>query len=186
MLERFRDKTRDEFAENLNAAGIGAVLAGRKRPEEKIGRTLYRRSMGIIKITADSPIRFINVIKRDSTAQFPKQWWFHLVAPTGNPIPKSRSVDIQTDRKSSLAMLQDKAEEIWKNKDGDHRLARDISSNKEFTPLVLDMGNIRIRTLHGDFSGWSIEIDNKFEMSAERWKTLEMIAQTCVKSATDS
>ena len=96
MKERFRDKTRDQFAEKLTAIGVRAILSNRERPEEKIGNRMMRRSLGIIDIDDGGPITFVNIIKQDGTDKSPPRWWFYLGVPSDKQLPKSRSVNIRT------------------------------------------------------------------------------------------
>ena len=48
--------------------------------------------------------------------------------------------------------------------------------------LAIGVGNIRVKTLHDDFNGWSIEIDRKFKLTVENWKSLNRLAEISVDS----
>ena len=62
MREKIRDKTRDEFAKQLDQIGVTAIISDRERPEERVGNRTLRRSLGIIDIpNEDGPIKWINI-----------------------------------------------------------------------------------------------------------------------------
>ena len=61
--ENFRDKSRDDFHKHLLTLGINASLSERGALEEKLLNPWHRRSLGVIKINSDSPIKYINIMK---------------------------------------------------------------------------------------------------------------------------
>jgi hypothetical protein len=177
-----RDKTRDELADMLNAAGVKASLSDRERSEEKIGNKLLRHSLGIIDIESDGLIRFINIVKEDGDDERGAQFWFYLGVPGDRPVPKSDSVDIRTRRKKSFGLVGKVTGVTWNGEDRASGLANTLSDDDEIEQLAAKIGDIRVETLHDDFTGWSIEIDRKFEPTADRWKALEKIANISAKS----
>ena len=176
MREKLRDKTRDQLAENLNGIGVTATLSERDRPEEKVGNRLFRRSLGIIDIADDGLIRWINIIKQDRKKDSPPRWWIYLGIPVDKQLPKSRSVNIRTNRKKSFPLFGRIIGVTWKGEDRNHGLAKKLSDDVETDNLAVGIGNIRVQTLHEEFSGWSIEIDRKFEPTPEIWKSLQRVA----------
>ena len=176
MREKLRDKTRDQLAENLNGIGVTATLSERDRPEEKVGNRLFRRSLGIIDIADDGLIRWINIIKKDRQKDSPPRWWVYLGIPVDKQLPKSRSVNIRTKRKKSFPLFGRIIGVTWKGEDRNHGLAKKLSDDVETDNLAVGIGNIRVQTLHEEFSGWSIEIDRKFEPTPEIWKSLQRVA----------
>ena len=60
--EKFRDKSRDDLAQNLNSLGVKAQMLERKVIQEKIGDVWWMRRLGVIEID-EGPIKCINVIK---------------------------------------------------------------------------------------------------------------------------
>ena len=176
MREKLRDKTRDQLAENLNSIGVTATLSERDRPEEKVGNRLFRRSLGIIDIVDDGLIRWINIIKQDRKKDSPPRWWIYLGIPVDKQLPKSRSVNIRTNRKKSFPLFGRIIGVTWKGEDRNHGLAKKLSDDVETDNLAVGIGNIRVQTLHEEFSGWSIEIDRKFEPTPEIWKSLQRVA----------
>lgn len=183
MREKFRDKIRDEFTKQLNDIGVTAIVSDRKRSEEKVGNRVMRRSLGIIDLPdEDGPIKWINIIKQDRTDKQPPRWWFYFGAPTDKPLPKSRSVNIKTKRKKSFPLFGKIIGVTWKGQDRNHGLANKLSNDTETDNLAIGVGNIRVKTLHEEFSGWSIEIDRKFNLTRENWKSLKRVAEISIDS----
>ena len=182
MREKLRDKTRDQLAENLNGIGVTATLSERDRPEEKVGNRLFRRSLGIIDIADDGLIKWINIIKKDQQKDSPPRWWVYLGIPADKQLPKSRSVNIRTKRKKSFPLFGRIIGVTWKGEDRNHGLAKKLSDDVETDNLAVGIGNIRVQTLHEEFSGWSIEIDRKFEPTPEIWISLQRVAGISVGS----
>ena len=183
MREKIRDKTRDEFAKQLDQIGVTAIISDRKRPEERVGNRTLRRSLGIIDIpNEDGPIKWINIIKQDRTDKHPPRWWFYLGVPGDKPLPKSRSVNIKTKRKKSFPLFGKIIGVTSKGQDRNHGLATKLSNDTETDNLAIGVGNIRVKTLHDDFNGWSIEIDRKFKLTVENWKSLNRLAEISVDS----
>ena len=175
MREKIRDKTRDVLADHLNSIGVEASLSERKRPEESIGNKWWRRSLGVIDI-ATGPISFINVVKKDRSKDSPPKWWIFLCVPHDKELPESRSVNIRTKRRKSFPIFGSVVGVDWKGEDRGHGLAKKLSDDQQTDNLAADIGNIRLQTLHDDFSGWSIEIDRKINPTREQWESLERIA----------
>ena len=182
MREKLRDKTRDTLAERLNTIGVTATLSERGRPEEKVGNRRFRRSLGIIDIADEGLVKWINIIKQDRQKDSPPRWWFYLGVPTDKPLPKSRSVNIKTKRKKSFPLFGKIIGVTWKGQDRNHGLANKLSNDTETDNLAIGVGNIRVQTLHDEFSGWSIEIDRKFELTIENWKSLKRVAEISIDS----
>ena len=65
LKEKFRDKSRDNLYQNLLDIGLDCELAERGINEEKLFNPWHRRSLGIININSEYPIKYINIIKRD-------------------------------------------------------------------------------------------------------------------------
>jgi len=101
MKEIFRDKSRDELAQNLNSLGIRADLAERGRTEEKVENSWYQRSLGIIDVP-EGLVRWINILKKDGSKNSPPRWWVILCIPDERPLSNHKAVDIKTIRKKSL------------------------------------------------------------------------------------
>ncbi len=182
MLEKLRDKTRDKLAERLNTIGVTATLSERDRPEEKIGNRRFRRSLGIIDIADEGLIKWINIIKQDRQKDSPPRWWIYFGVPGDMQLPKSRSVNIRTKRKKSFPLFGKIIGVTWKGQDRNHGLAKKLSDDDETDNLAIGIGNIRVQTLHEEFSGWSIEVDRRFEPTPEFWNSLQRVADISVIS----
>ena len=76
-----RDKTRDNLYKNFLEIGLDCELAERGIPEDKLNNPWYLRSLGVIKINSDSPIKYVNIIKRDRSKDSPPKWWNHFAIP---------------------------------------------------------------------------------------------------------
>ena len=182
MREKLRDKTRDTLAERLNTIGVTATLSERDRPEEKVGNRRFRRSLGIIDIADEGLVKWINIIKQDRQKNSPPRWWVYLGLPGDRQIPESRSVNIRTKRKKSFPLFGKIVGVTWKGQDRNHGLAKKLSDDVETDNLATGIGNIRVQTLHEEFSGWSIEIDRRFDPTPEIWESLQRVADISVRS----
>ena len=171
-----RDKTRDNLYKNFLEIGLDCELAERGIPEDKLNNPWYLRSLGVIKINSDSPIKYVNIIKRDRSKDSPPKWWIFLCVPHDKELPESRSVNIRTKRRKSFPIFGSVVGVDWKGEDRGHGLAKKLSDDQQTDNLAADIGNIRLQTLHDDFSGWSIEIDRKINPTREQWESLERIA----------
>ena len=183
MKEQLRDKTRDELAEHLNTIGIDAVLSARGRPHEDVGNKWWRRSLGVIDLSG-GPIGWINVIKKDRSDKSPPRWWMFLGVPDSREIPESRSVNIKTKRKKSFPIFGKVIGVTWKGSGHGQMLAHELSIDQEIDNLAAEIGNLRVETLHGDFSGWTIEVDRKIAPTKSQWAALEKIAGICTRTST--
>jgi|TARA_B110000196_G_scaffold249120_1_gene218231 hypothetical protein len=182
MEDRFRDKTRDELAKHLNRIGINAVLSPRGLPHESVGNKWWRRSQGIIELSG-GPIGWINIIKKDRSKDSPPKWWVFLGISDTRAIAQSRSVNIKTKRKKSFPIFGKVTSVTWEGQDRDLGLAHELSMDNEVKELATKLGNIRVQTLHDEFSGWVIEIDRKIAPTREQWGTLEKIAGVCLRTS---
>jgi hypothetical protein len=135
MREKLRDKTRDNLAEQLNAIGINATLSERDRTEEKVGNRLFRRSLGIIDITDDGLIKWINIIKQDRQKDSPPRWWIYLGVPGDMQLPKSRSVNIRTKRKNPFHFSEKLSASPGKDKIATTGLQRNFRTTSKLTTL---------------------------------------------------
>ena len=175
MRERFRDKTRDTLAEALNGIGVGAEMAERDRPEEKLGLHLFRRSLGVIDITK-SPITWVNVIKQDGNDKAPPQWWYVFGIPDGRKLPKEGAVKLTTLRKKSFPLFGKVLDVMWRGKDGGTGLATVLSEDATVDELVKRVKDMEIRCRPKDYQGWTLQTVKTFSFSTEDWEALQTIA----------
>ena len=181
MQEKILDKTRDELNDHLNAIGVSSVIAERERPEEKVGKSRSRHSLGIIDIDG-ATIYWANIMKEDLSKDSSERWWIHFGVPDEHSIPKEQSVRIKTKRKKSFPAFGTGAKVMWEGQDQGLRLVKALTANSEISQLATDLGNIEVRSLHDDFQGWSIQIDRKIEPTLDHWEALEELAEILLSS----
>ena len=117
------------------------------------------------------------MIKKNGSKDSPPKWWVFLCVPQDKKLPKSRSVNIRTKRRKSFPIFGSVVGVDRKGKDRGHGLAKKLSDDQETDNLTADIGNIRLQTLHDEFSGWAIEIYRKIKPTKEQWASLEKIAE---------
>ena len=88
LKEFFRDKSRDNLYQNLKDIGVDCNLAERGLNEEKLFNPWHRRSLGLININSDEPIKYINIIKQDGGKNNPPRWWYFFAIPDNKIISK--------------------------------------------------------------------------------------------------
>ena len=181
-----RDKTRDNLYDNFLRIGLDCELAKRGIPEDKLNNPWYLRSLGVIKINSDSPIKYVNIIKRDRSKDSPPKWWNHFAIPLEQMIPESDYLEVKTIRKKTFPIFGKVKTVIWKSVGkGDgflkgSKLADQFSQEHEINMLAFNLGNIKIKSLHGSFVGFSIEIDRKIAININQWNSLTEIAKMCI------
>ena len=181
MREKLRDKSRDELAAALNAIGIKAEMAERKRLEEKIQKSWYKRSLGIIDIS-EGPIRWINVVKKDGGKDSPPRWWIVLCIPDEKPISGHQEINIKTVRKKTFPLFGKVTDVTWKGRDHRTGLVDFLSNDQAVKELATKIGNLKIRSCTEEFQGWTLQVDRRFEPTSQDWKTLQQIADYLLTS----
>ena len=181
-----RDKTRDHLYVNLLNIGLDCQLAERGIPEDKLNNPWYLRSLGVININSDSPIKYVNTIKKDRSKDSPPKWWHHFAIPLDETISNDHYLEVKSIRKKTFPIFGKVKSVIWKSVGkGDgfikgNRLADEFSVEHEINMLAFKLGNIKIRSLHGSFSGFSIEIDRRISINEIQWNALTQIAKMCL------
>jgi hypothetical protein len=181
MKEIFRDKSRDELAQNLNSLGIKAVLGERGRVEEKIENSWYQRSLGIIEIP-EGLVRWINILKKDASKNSPPQWWVILCIPDERPVPDHHVVDIKTLRRKAFPLLGKVVDVTWKGDDRHTGLAEVLSNDEAVRNLAKKIGNLVVRSYAEEFQGWTLQVDRRFESTDQDWATIQKIANYILSS----
>jgi hypothetical protein len=182
MKERFRDKSRDELGQNLNAIGIRANLAERGRAEEKVENSWYQRSLGIIDVP-EGLVSWINILKKDRTRYSPPQWWVILGIPDERPLTNHKAVDIRTIRKKTLPLFGKVVDVTWKGNDHHTGLVQCLSNDEAVKNLAKQIGNLTIHSYAKEFQGWTLQVDRRFELTSEDWATIQRIANYILGSA---
>ena len=181
MKDLFRDKTRDNLARNLNSLGIRAELAERGRPEEKVENSWYQRSLGIIDIP-DGLIRWVNILKKDSSGRSPPQWWVILGIPDERPLSNHKAVDIKTIRKKTFPLFGKVVDVTWKGHDHHTGLIEVLSNDEAVKNLAKRIGNLTIHSYAKEFHGWTLQIDRRFEPTSQDWASIQKIANYILSS----
>ena len=175
MVERLRDKTRDELAYNLNSLGVKAEMAERGRAEDKIDNSWYQRSLGIIDIP-EGLVRWINILKKDRSRNSPPRWWVVFCIPDERPISTRQIVKISTTRKKAFPLLGKVVDINWKGNDYSTGLIDTLSNDETVKDLAKSLGNIQIRSYAKEFQGWILVVDRRIKLTNQDWSTIQKIA----------
>ena len=183
MRERFRDKTRDDLAFGLNLLGVRAELSDRERPEEKLGRTVFRRSLGVIDLY-DSPVSFINVLKQDGSQYSPPYWWLVLAAADARDAPFGK-VEFRTIREKKFPQFWKVTGVTWRGDDYGTGLVDAFTADKELTRLARKHGDVEVRRYEAafeasrddddgpPFEGWTLTLNARLQKPAlKEWRLL--------------
>jgi hypothetical protein len=179
-FKKFEDKSRDKLFHNLLDIGIQCELDERGVNEEKLFNPWYRKSLGIIRINSDSPINYINIIKQDRSKDSPPRWWFFFAIPSHKIRDKNDSIEIKSIRKKSIPIFGKVESIIWKSNENSKELEKLFSQDSGINSLATTLGNIKVKSLHKNFSGYSIEIDRKILLDNSHWDALDRISKMCL------
>ena len=105
MLEKFRDKTRDKLFQNLIESGISCEMADRGIRADKLQNPWHRKSLGVIQIKSESPIEFINIIKKDRSRDSPPRWWYYFAVPDELVKSKTNQIEVKSNRKKTVPIF---------------------------------------------------------------------------------
>ena len=178
-----RDKSRDNFYEHLITLGIDASLAERGAKEEKLFNPWHRRSLGIININSDSLISYINIIKRDRSKDTPPRWWYYFGIPSKTSENKSDYIEVKSTRIKSFPVFGKVKSIRWDFNANGETLAEKFTKDSEINSLSKDLGDVKVQSLHENFSGYSIELEFKgkgsksTKLDINHWNTLNKIAK---------
>jgi len=196
MLEKIRDKTRDDLYQNLINLGIDCELSKRGIRADKLQNPWHRKSLGVIKINSNYPIDFINIIKKDRSKDSPPRWWYYFAIPTDLVKSKSDSIEIRSIRKKTFPIFGKVKSIEWKHNAHSQNLASQFTQDSEINSLAINIGNVKIESINKDFSGYTfsgftIEIERKnwkdwgnnrqISLNINQWNTLNKIANICLK-----
>ena len=196
MLEKIRDKTRDDLYQNLINLGIDCELSKRGIRADKLQNPWHRKSLGVIKINSNYPINFINIIKKDRSKDSPPRWWYYFAIPTDLVKSKSDSIEIRSIRKKTFPIFGKVKSIEWKHNAHSQNLASQFTQDSEINSLAINIGNVKIESINKDFSGYTfsgftIEIERKnwkdwgnnrqISLNINQWNTLNKIANICLK-----
>ncbi len=178
--ENFRDKSRDELTKSLIGIGIDAMMSERGLKEEKIGKSVLRKSLGIINIQ-DQPVKWINVVKQSGSQHSPPQWFFIYFIPDIR-ISDRNKIKIKTFRKRSLLWIFGKIiDVIWRGKDMNTGLSEILYNDLDIKNFAKKIGDIQIETHSDIVKGWTIRLNRRHAgppvVYSETWKNLQKITQ---------
>jgi len=195
MLEKIRDKTRDDLYQNLINLGIDCELSKRGIRADKLQNPWHRKSLGVIKINSNYPIDFINIIKKDRSKDSPPRWWYYFAIPTDLVKSKSDSIEIRSIRKKTFPIFGKVKSIEWKHNAHSQNLASQFTQDSDINSLAINIGNVKIESINKDFSGYTfsgftIEIERKnwkdwgnnrqISLNINQWNTLNKIANICL------
>jgi len=183
IKELFRDKSRDNFYKNLLDIGVDCELAKRGINEEKLLNPWHRRSLGIININEDKPIKYVNIIKQDGGKNNPPRWWYFFAIPSNDEIDKEYYMEVKSKRIKSTPVIG-KVESIeWEPNENSKKISDNFSDDEEINSLSMELGNIKVQSLHDNFSGFSVELEFKRRdknINNQNWESLNKIAHICL------
>ena len=183
IKELFRDKSRDNFYKNLLDIGVDCELAKRGINEEKLFNPWHRRSLGIININEDKPIKYVNIIKQDGGKNNPPRWWYFFAIPSNDEIDKEYYMEVKSKRIKSTPVIG-KVESIeWEPNENSKKISDIFSDDEEINSLSIELGNIKVQSLHDNFSGFSVELEFKRReknINNQNWESLNKIANICL------
>ena len=192
-LQFFRDKTRDNFHKKLSDLGLECELAERGIVEEKLFNPWHRSSLGIIKINSDFPIKYINIIKKWGSKNDPPRWWNYFAVPTPTSNSKEDYIEVKSIRTKSFPIFGKVKSIDWEFNSNGENLADKFTKDSEINALSTELGNIKVQSLHENFSGFSIELEfirsafpllsaPNISMNIRQWNTLNKIAKLCIEN----
>jgi hypothetical protein len=183
IKELFRDKSRDNFYKNLLNIGVDCELAKRGINEEKLFNPWHRRSLGIININEDKPIKYVNIIKQDGSKNNPPRWWYFFAIPSNDKIDKEDYIEVKSKRIKSTPIVG-KVESIkWEPNENSKKISDNFYDDEEINSLSMELGNIKVQSLHDNFSGFSVELEFKRRdknINNQNWESLNKIAHICL------
>jgi len=193
LKEIFRDKTRDNFQKILTGIGLECDMAERGIIEEKLFNPWHRTSLGIIKINSNSLIKYVNIIKKWGSKNDPPRWWFYFAVPAPTSASSSEYIEVKSIRKKSFPVIGKVKSIEWKANTKGKKLAGDFTEDLEINSLSKESGNIKVQSLHKNFSGFSIELEfnksavpllsaSNTSINITQWNTLNKIAKLCVEN----
>ncbi len=132
-------------------------MAERGRPEEKVGKSLLRRSLRLVDIR-DEPISAINVLKQDRSQHSPTFWWAVLLIASQLPGAVDHPVKVSTQRLKSFPLFGKITGVEWRGEDFGAGLIEALNQDRKLAEFVKRVGDFEIRSHAHEFDGWTIQI----------------------------
>ena len=187
LKNNIRDKSSYNFYQHLMTLGIDVSLAERGAKEEKLFNPWHRRSLGVININSDSLISYINIIKRDRSKDTPPRWWYYFGIPSITSKNQNDYIEVKSTRIKSFPVFGKVKSIRWDFNANGEILAERFTKDSEINSLSMDLGDIKIQSLHENFSGFSIELEFKGKgsksnaLNIDHWNTLNKIAKIFIE-----
>ena len=163
-------------------------LVERGAKEEKLFNPWHRRSLGIININSDSLINYVNIIKRDRSKDTPPRWWYYFGIPSKTSENKSDYIEVKSTRIKSFPVFGKVKSIRWDFNANGETLAEKFTKDSEINSLSKDLGDVKVQSLHENFSGYSIELEFKgkgsksTKLDINHWNTLNKIAKIFIEN----
>tara|TARA_B100001142_G_C14319449_1_gene649809 strand:- start:1487 stop:2071 length:585 start_codon:yes stop_codon:yes gene_type:complete len=188
MISLLRDKTRDKFCKLLSDIGLEVEMAERNIIEEKLFNPWHRRSLGVIKINSESLIKYINIIKKSGSKNDPPRWWIYLAVPADTSKSQENSIEVKSIRNKTFPIFGKVKSINWQHNSYSRNLADIFTKDSDINELAMQLGNIKVQSLHEDFSGYSIELEftrslfplisaPNMSISINQWNTFNKISK---------
>ena len=180
MREKFRDKTRDEYTDAMNALGVPAAMSERGRPEEKVRKDTFRRSLGVVDL-ADAPFPWVNVVKQDGSQYSPPRWWFVYCVPDDSPqdlrsLDVKRSIDVKASRQKSFPLFGRVTSVRWEGDDQGTGVIAALSADARVKALAKKANGLAVAGYNQEFQGWTLEVERREPPTRADWEALLFIA----------
>ena len=103
--------------------------------------------------------------------------------PSYDEINKEDNIEVKSKRIKSTPVIG-KVESIkWESNANSKKISDIFSEDEEINYLSMDLGNIKVQSLHDNFSGFSIELEFKRRnknINKKNWESLNKIANLCI------
>ena len=191
MLEKIRDKARDNLYNNLIDLGVQCEMSKRGIRADKLQNPWHRKSLGVIKINSESPIEFINIIKRDRSKDTPPKWWYYFAVPDESVQSGPNQIKVRSIRKKSFPIFGKVKSIEWKHNNYSENLANEFTRDTDINSLAMDIGNVKVESINKNFSGYTftgytIEIEKQtgdkktLSLNINQWEIINKIANICI------
>ena len=191
MLEKIRDKARDNLYNNLIDLGVQCEMSKRGIRADKLHNPWHRKSLGVIKINSESPIEFINIIKRDRSKDSPPKWWYYFAVPDESVQSDPNQIKVRSIRKKTFPIFGKVKSIEWKHNNYSENLANEFTRDTDINSLAMDIGNVKVESINKNFSGYTftgytIEIEKQtgdkktLSLNINQWEIINKIANICI------
>ena len=139
-------------------------------------------------INSDSLISYINIIKRDRSKDTPPRWWYYFGIPSITSKNQNDYIEVKSTRIKSFPVFGKVKSIRWNFNANGKILAGNFTKDSEINSLSMGLGNIKVQSLHENFSGYSIELEFKgirkksTTLNINHWNTLNKISKILIKN----